>query len=179
MWHEEQAKLLRFEIESHLFNAIEQEHLRELVKIPLTTARRALSHECDSSWPLLPLMVCEGICGRYQHALPAAAALQLLLAAGDVFDDIEDEDSPGSLPAKYGQAIATNAATALIILAEKALAHLVNEETTRQAGICILQKVNEFYTTACIGQHLDLPSNECPPISEDRYFHIAAMKSAS
>jgi hypothetical protein len=47
-----------------------------------------------------------------------------MMAAGDVFDDIEDAESTDSLLAKYGPGVAVNAATALIVLAEKAICRL-------------------------------------------------------
>src|SRR4030042_12134 len=104
MWQERQARLLREEIEALLVPLSNVADLYTLVKEPLSKARRGLAADIahDRPWPLLPLMVCEAICGRYEQAVPAAAALQLLKAAAEVFDDIEDADSSESLLARYG-----------------------------------------------------------------------------
>ena len=123
-----QSELLRDEIEAVLAFLPEAAGLCDIVKEPLTQSRRGLASGAswDSAWPLLPLIVCEAICGHYQHVLPAAAARQFLVAAADVFDDIEDADSSEALSARYGSVVATNVATTLLILAEKAI--------TRQKG---------------------------------------------
>ena len=101
-------------------------------------------------------MVSDAISGHYEQAVPAAAAIQLLKAAAEVFDDIEDADSSDSLASRYGLAAATNAATTLIILAEKAIARLKGRGVADDSIIRILDAINSYYTTACAGQHLDL-----------------------
>jgi geranylgeranyl pyrophosphate synthase len=131
------------------------------------------------SWPLLPLMVCEAISGHYEQAVPIAASLQLLLASGDVFDDIEDADSSQSLSARYGSAIATNVATTLLILAERAITRLKTRGVSDCMIIRIIDAVNSYYTIACAGQHLDLSLSLEMASSEDIYFKVTGMKSAS
>ena len=158
MWQERQAKILRGEIESVLDPLSDVADLYALVREPLAKARRGLVADTTHSppWPLLPLMVCEAISGHCGHALPAAAALQLLTAAGDVFDDIEDADSAESLSTKYGAAVATNVATTLLILAERAIVRLKERGIEDCITVRVMDAVNSFYTTACTGQHLDL-----------------------
>ena len=181
MWQERQAEKLKDEIEALLVPLSETAGLYELVKEPLGQARRGLAAESvhDRPWPLLPLMVCEAISGHYERALPAAAALQLLMAAGDVFDDIEDADSSGSLSARYGSAVATNVATTLLILAEKAIAGLKRRNVEDHIIVSVMDAVSSFYTTACAGQHLDISIVSEMAVSEDVYLRIAGMKSAS
>jgi len=181
MLYERQSELLREEVEALLTLLNDAGSLYYLAKEPLTRVRRGLAGEGthNNTWPLLPLMVCEAISGHYEHALPAAAALQLLRAAGDVFDDIEDVDSSESLSAKYGSAMATNAATTLLILAEKAIIRLEIRGLADHIIVRVIDAVNSFYTTACIGQHLDLSLTSKTSVSEDKYFKLAYMKSAS
>ena len=126
MWQEIPSELLRNEIEEVLKPLAEVPDLYNLAREPLEKTRRALNKDIsrDYPWPLLPLMVSEAICGHYEKVIPAAAGLEFLLAAGDVFDDIEDDDTPESLSAKYDSAIATNVATTLLILAEKSITRL-------------------------------------------------------
>ena len=181
MWQERQAEILRDEIEALLAPLSDVADLYALVKEPLTKARRGLATDTAHSrpWPLLSLMVCEAICGYYEHALPAAAAFELLKAAAEVFDDIEDADSSESLSAKYGSAVATNVATTLLILAEKAITRLKERGIEDGVIVRIMDVVNSYYTTACAGQHLDLSLNSEMSVSEDTYFRVTGMKSAS
>jgi len=181
MWQERQAEILRDEIEALLAPLSDVADLYALVKEPLTKARRGLATDTAHSrpWPLLSLMVCEAICGYYEHALPAAAAFELLKAAAEVFDDIEDADSSESLSAKYGSAVATNVATTLLILAEKAITRLKERGIEDSVIVRIMDVVNSYYTTACAGQHLDLSLNSEMSVSEDTYFRVTGMKSAS
>ncbi len=181
MWQQRQAELLRDEIEIALASLCEVADLYNVVKEPLSQAGRALAALSVESrpWSLLLLMVCEAICRRYEHALPAAAAIQLFMAAGDVFDDIEDADSSDSLSARYGPAVATNVATTLLILAEKAIARLEGRGVGDHIIVRVMDMVNSFYTTACAGQHLDLSLAPDMVISEDVYLKVLGMKSAS
>jgi len=181
MWQERQAELLQEEIQAVLSALSEAGDLYALVKEPLTKGRRALAAESaqEQPWPLLPLIVCEAICEHYEQALPAAVAIQFFIAAGDVFDDIEDADSSESLAARHGAAVATNVATTLLILAETAIARLKRKGVEDYVIIRVMDAVNSFYTTACTGQHLDLSLTPDIAISEDRYLKVICMKSAS
>jgi len=181
MWQERQAELLKCEIEAVLADLAQAPDLYGLLKQPLSQARRGLAGQSafDRPWPLLPLIVCEAISGHYEQALPAAAALQFLMSAGDVFDDIEDADSLESLPGRYGFAVATNVGTALLILAEKAITRLKIRGVEDSVIVRVTDVVNSYYTKACMGQHLDLSLAPGMAISEDTYLRVIAMKSAS
>lgn len=181
MWQNKQYKLLRDEIEAILNTISDAASLYELVQDPLTQTRRGhfIANSTDRPWPLLPMIVCEAISSSYKNALPAAAALQLFKAAAEVFDDIEDADSSESLPAKHGIALATNAATILLILAERGITRLKRIGVTDDIIVRTMDIVNSYYTTACIGQHLDIYVNSKTSISEDTYLNIARMKTAS
>ena len=130
-------------------------------------------------WPVLPLLVSEAACGDYDRALPGAVAIQLFKTAAEVFDDIEDADSSNSIAAKYGVAIATNVATTLLVLGERAIAGLSAKGVKNSLVVRILDLVNRYYLIACSGQHLDI--SDAPDIipSEETYLKIASMKSAT
>jgi len=180
MWQERQTEKLRREVETLLVPSLDVEGLGDLVKEALTHAWRELAvGSVGKSWPLLPLIVCEAIVGHYEYALPAAAALQFLKAAAEVFDDIEDADSSESLSVKYGLAVATNVATTLLILGESAIARLKRRGVNDYIAVCVMDAVNSFYITACAGQHLDLSLASEMAVSEDVYFRVTSMKSAS
>jgi competence protein ComQ len=175
------AELLEKEIESVITPLSNDFGLYSLVQEPLNKARYKIASETRHShpWPLLPLMVCEAISKNYRHVIPAAAALQLFMVAGDIFDDIEDADSSDSLATKYGSAVATNIASTLLILAEKAITRLEGRNVEHFIIVRIMDAINSSFTTTCIGQHLDLSLNQETVVSEDTYLRIVDMKSAS
>ena len=181
MWQERQAELLREEIEAFLAPLSDATGLYDLVKESLSKDIQGLSNESGHSchWPLLPLIVCEAISGHCEHVIPVAAALQLIKAAAEVFDDVEDADSSESLSAIYGAAIATNVATTLLILAEKGVTRLKGRDVNDYVIVHVMDTINSFYTSACAGQHLDLSLTPGIAVSEDIYLRVADMKSAS
>ena len=174
-----QAELLKEELEALLLLLPDTPGLLELVREPLTKVNRGLAGESRVPWPLLPLIVCQAVSGNYERALPVAAALQLLRVAADVFDDIEDADSSESLSAKYGPAVATNAATTLLILAERAITRLKKRGIPDKLVVLVTDVINSYYTTACAGQHLDLTLTADTAAREDEYLKVASMKSAT
>jgi geranylgeranyl pyrophosphate synthase len=181
MWQKRQAEKLRLEIEELLAPLSDASDLCDLTREALTQGRRGLSAEVshDKPWPLLPLAVSEAISGHYEHALPIAAALQFLMAAGDVFDDIEDADSSESLSARYGPAIAINVANTLITMAEAAITRLKGRGVEDCTIVRVMDVVNSYCITACAGQHLDLSLASKIDVSEDIYIRVTGMKSAS
>ncbi len=181
VWQESQTNLLIEELRSILCLLSDDGTLYNLLKEPLSVKRRGLAPQAayDAPWHLLPLIVCESICGDFERALPIAAAFQLMLAAGDVFDDVEDADSPSSLSAKYGFAIAINTATTLMILAERAISRFKARGVEDYITILAYDVLNSYCSVACSGQHLDLSTPQNAPILEDHYLKILSMKSAS
>jgi len=181
MWQKAQAELLRAEIEALIAPLSEVTGLYALVREPLTQVRCGLAADSgrDRPWPLLPLMVCEAISGCFEQALPAAAAIQLFKAAGDVFDDVEDADSSESLPARFGSAMSLNAATTLLSLAETAITRLKDKGVEDGITVRVMEAVNSFLTTACAGQHLDLSLPSETACLEETYLKVIGMKSAS
>ena len=177
MLREGLAKLLRSEIETLFAPLSDTAGLYDMVKEPLRKISQDLVH--DRAWFLLPLIVSDAICGRWEYALPAGAGLELLKAAAEVFDDIEDADSDESLSTKYGNALANNAASTLLILAERAFTRLKSRGIDSDIVVSLIDTVNSYYTTACLGQHLDLSLTPEEAASEDVYLRVIGMKSAS
>jgi competence protein ComQ len=180
-WQQKSAGLLKDEIENVLADVADSPSLCSLVREPLNKTKRALSdgNDDDQPWPLLPLMVSDAICDSYVQVLPAAAALQFLLAAGDVFDDIEDADATDSIYARYGLAEAVSVGSTLLILGEHSLAHLKARGVDADAVVRVMEMVNLYYAKACIGQHLDITTEVYPAESEEMYLKIIGMKSAA
>lgn len=157
------------------------EELCGLVKEPLTVGRRGLAtpNEHEPPWVLLPVISCESIGGSPEKALPLCASLQFFMSAGDVFDDIEDNDSPLALSSRYGTAIANNIATTLLVLGEKAIARLKDKNVDKSVIVRILDTINSYYLSACKGQHMDLSHGNEIDIPENDYLNILSLKSAS
>ena len=177
MSREELTKQLRSEIEILLAPISDESSLYNLVKQPLSKIMQDSDYE--HAWFLLPLIVCDASCGRYDQAMSACAGLELLKAAAEVFDDIEDADSADSLPSKYGTPLALNAASTLIILGERAFTRLKSRGIDNVVVVNLIDKVNSYYSTACIGQHLDLSLTPEEADQEDIYLRVIEMKSAS
>lgn len=178
MLRERQAELLSEEIEAAIASLSSTPGLYDLVKNPMAEAGLVTENGHGRPWPLLPLIVCEAVSGQYGQALPAAAALQLLRTAAEVFDDIEDADSSESLSAKHGLAVAVNVATTLVIVAERAIARLETKGVEPRVIVRTMDAVNSFHTTACSGQHLDISLTAATSVSEDIYLKVIGMKSA-
>jgi geranylgeranyl diphosphate synthase type I len=154
--------------------------LAEMVRYPLSSSDRPLSlHISESRWTLLPMVVCHSICGKYDPAIPVAAAIGFFQTAGDVFDDIEDLDSDQSVVAIHGQAEATNVATVLLILGQLALTKLREKCVDSDTVVSVTSEIGKYSLTACTGQHRDIRHNTDPIISEDDYLKTISMKSAA
>jgi geranylgeranyl pyrophosphate synthase len=179
MHNVKQRQLLKEEVEFCI--SILSDQLCEYIKEPLKASRRILSSTSkqEAPWVLLPLITCESICGSFDKALPLCASLQFFMAAGDVFDDIEDNDSPLSMSSKYGAAISNNVATILLVLGEKSIARLKIKNVDDKKIVRILDTINNYYLSACTGQHEDLSNGKQIDISENDYLDILGLKSAS
>jgi len=174
-------ELLNIELETALSQLENTPSFYNLIKEGLTADhRKSYLHTVNSyPWSFLPLLVCEAICGKYEHSLPAVAALQFLRASAEILDDTEDTDKSNSFPAKYGKTAAINAATALIILAEKEITKLKLTGVNQDTVIKVIETINSHYITVCTGQHLDLTLLAEAVVSEELYYKIAEMKSAA
>jgi octaprenyl-diphosphate synthase len=95
------------------------------------------------------------------------------------FVDIEDTDSPLSIISKYGAAISKNVATILLVLGEKSIARLKIKNVDDKKIVRILDTINNYYLSACTGQHEDLSNGKQIDISENDYLDILGLKSAS
>jgi geranylgeranyl diphosphate synthase, type I len=107
--------------------------------------------------PALCLLTCEGAGGRWQAALPAATAVELIHNFSLVHDDIEDE-SPlrrhrPTLWALWGVPRALNAGDTLFVLAQLALLGDEGLADLRYSGA---QMLNRSCIALCSGQHRDL-----------------------
>src|SRR4030042_696913 len=121
---EPEAMLLRQEVEAAIDLADMASPLREGVRCQLAQKGKVLHSGEGICWSILPLLVCEAICGTYQQAVPGAAAIEFASAAGDAFDDIQDHELEDSIVGIYGREKALNIAVALLMLSQRAVTSL-------------------------------------------------------
>ncbi len=176
MAFEKEASLIRQEVDA-ILRQMGEGSLVRMVRHTLSEPGKVLHQESNPRWPILPLLVCEAICGRYEHAIPAAVAMEFFVAAGDVLDDIEDQDSADALWCNYGLAHATNAATALLMLTQQAIARLRGKVELGTIA-SVMETISATGLKACSGQYLDLIDGT-QDLSEERYLHMVELKSAS
>lgn len=181
MWQVKQTELLRREIKVLLAPLSSTADLGGLIQKSINDVieKSANENKRNHPWFLLPLVVCESISGHYKQSLPAAVAFQLFIVAGNIFDDIEDADSPQSLSARYSPAIAINVATTLVALAEKEIIRLKTQGVAELTITQIQDVFNSSFIDVCIGQHLDLSLIQGSVISEEIYLKIIELKTGS
>jgi len=142
----------------------------------LRTRGKLLGPPCDFAWGMLPLLICGELGMAPLRALPLSTATECFIAALDVLDDLEDEDAHDALWRSCGRATATNVATLLLFLYQRALASLVD--------LChdpsLVSAVQRIYATAgiraCGGQQQDLDGYAQ---DEDQYLGMVARKTGS
>ncbi len=182
MSQESQSELVKKEIEANLAALPETAELAQFIKEALARTTGRLSgreNKGSRPWLLLPLIVCESVSGEYEPAVPVAAALHFSKAAAELFDDIEDQDTARALYLEWGLPIATNIATTMLILSEKAITDLQARGIPDHKIVHIIDKINSFHCHTCTGQHRDLRISPGTVITEEDYLSIAGMKSAS
>ncbi len=144
-------------------------------RMALTTALslpgNSLSDTGDARWGYLVWTCCVAAGGRWEQAVPVAAAVELFMIALDVLDDEEDgEGTP--LRAALGPARTLNVSTGLLLLAQRGL-------LAAPGGAALADILLDAGVRACSGQHADL----APPLEHghdlDVALEVAAGKSAS
>ncbi|UOY90805.1 polyprenyl synthetase family protein [Bacillus glycinifermentans] len=97
------------------------------------------------------------------------AGIELLILSFDIFDDLEDEDSPDEPWMKMNRAVALNAATALYTLSIKVIISVSNDPV-------FLHKLMEYILESSQGQHDDLRDQ---PTTEEKCLDMLKRKSGS
>jgi len=133
--------------------------------------------------PLLVLLTCAA-CNdhRWEVALPAAAAVELLHNFSLIHDDIEDR-SPlrrgrETVWKKWGDALAINAGDALFSLAFQAI-YLLQETCPEKIVLQSLHIMNNTCVQLTGGQHLDISYENERYIGLDDYWKMIEGKTAA
>lgn len=133
--------------------------------------------------PLLCLLTCEAAGADWAHALPAAAALELVHNFSLIHDDIED-DSPtrrgrATLWTVWGLAHGVNTGDSMLVLAHLALARLVDQG--REAGLVV--KATGILDATCMqlcqGQYMDIAGEGRLDATDEWYMQMIGWKTAA
>ncbi|GEM_PF-3561511 len=116
------------------------------------------------SLTILPLTAYEGIgSGNSMDAIAAGAAMEFLLAAGDVLDDLQDSAPTLDVPHWSGERCPsvqqTEVLTALLLLSERALVSVSESIPSRQRVLRAISLFSEFKMRAFAGQYSDVRSS--------------------
>jgi len=132
--------------------------------------------------PLMMLLTTAASGDDWQHALPAAAAVELVHNFSLVHDDIQDNSSKrrgrDTVWAKWGAPMAINVGDALFVLSNQAIIDLKENypaETVVQAA--------EILNNTCLdltrGQFMDMSYEERTDLTTDDYWPMIAGKTAA
>jgi geranylgeranyl diphosphate synthase type I len=145
---------------------------------------RPASHR-SGKWirPAVCLLACEAAGGDWQHAVPAAAALELTHNFTLIHDDIQDGDTERrgrpTVWTLWGVPQAINAGDGLFVLARTAL-HRLHCHPFDPATI---EHVYRTYDAACLrlveGQYLDIDFEQRLDVSVDEYLAMISGKTAA
>lgn len=132
--------------------------------------------------PLLVLLTAEAAGGKWENALPAAAAVELLHNFSLIHDDIEDHSRTRrgrpTVWAKWGEPLAINAGDAMYALAFSALDRLI-----LTAGKSAALEAYRIMTDTCIrltgGQHLDISFENVQSLPLEAYWSMVSGKTSS
>ncbi|MDQ6662618.1 MAG: polyprenyl synthetase family protein, partial [Chloroflexota bacterium] len=142
----------------------------------------ATSHTIVGSWSLLPLLVAQHVRPDIDlvYAGNVAIAVECLVCALDLLDDIEDSDATPIVDA-LGTARVLNVSTALLMLAQKAIVSLKQIGIASDTIVCLLDTMQEAVIVATVGQHRDLLAEHRPAqdLTFEECIEIAAGKAGS
>ena len=170
---------VRQEVEAILASDGLEGPLAGMVREALSAPGKILNDEARFRWASVPLLVCEALCGHHERAVPVGAAIELFVAAGDVLDDVQDQDNPGALYVFHGPGKAINAGTALLMLTWRAIHRLRLRWVEDEATVNVSKVFSSSGLTACLGQHQDLEFESRTDVTEDMYLEMTAKKSAA
>ncbi|HEY7347212.1 MAG TPA: polyprenyl synthetase family protein [Ktedonobacterales bacterium] len=133
--------------------------------------------------PTLCLLACEAVGGKWERALPAAAALELIHNFSLIHDDIQDGDHQRhhrpTVWAVWGQAQAINAGDAAFALSGVAIEQLREYGYSAEMSLIVWQMLNTATLRLVEGQYLDLAFERHADITVDEYLAMIARKTGA
>lgn len=110
----------------------------------------------------LAVLSCGACSSTPEIALPAAAAMDIILMAAGLFDDIQDQDKSNSLVAKVGIGQTLNIALTLLLLGQNLLTKTLKEDLPETAAFELINRLNHCLLVGIKGQMLDLQETQVP-----------------
>ena len=151
--------------------------LRTLLLLPLRQPGKTLHPSGEHPlWPSLVLAASTAVDGDLRAAIRVAAAVEIFMAALDLFDEIEDGDQSATIEAA-GPAQATNVATALLLLAQQTLLSLTDSGLAAGRVLTLARTLTAAGVAATGGQHSDLAAEGDRTVSAADAHAIARQKA--
>lgn len=132
--------------------------------------------------PLLCMLACAAAGGRWQQAIPAAAAIEILHNFSLVHDDIED-DSPtrrsrDTVWKLWGVPQAINAGDSMFAIAHLAMNRLIERGVSADIVVQALRRFDETCLRLTQGQHTDMDFETRDNVSTADYMEMITGKTA-
>src|SRR5688572_6587882 len=148
--------------------------LVEIGKAALSTRGKVMSTPFEGDptnvqaprWPLTVALSYQAASGPYERgdwlrAVPAAAAVEIAMAAADLLDEITDQD-PSPVIERYGPGQSLNTANLMLVMAQQSLLRNALENGGEQA-LAALDVLQNMLVEAAVGQHLDMRYERMDP----------------
>lgn len=145
----------------------------------LSARGKVLGGGAGFAWGLVPLLICEELGVNPDQAMLLSAAAECFIAAADVFDDLQDADTEEALWHSCGAATASNVATLLLFLSQRAVCRLAERGLPGHKVAQVMQVFAGAGIKACNGQQHDLNRTDSPALDESGYLGVVAQKAGA
>ena len=156
--------------------------LEEEGKLLAKSPAHAIAVRPDGSWALLTMLVAQHIDPDIDLLCVSdvAIAIECFVCALDLLDDVEDEDQTPSIQV-LGVARALNVATALMMLAQRAISSLSQQAVSPWRILSLLDTLQASALNAAAGQHRDLLAEQrsAQELTLEECIEIAASKAGA
>jgi geranylgeranyl diphosphate synthase type I len=133
--------------------------------------------------PLFVLTACGATGGKWQQALPAASAVELIHNFSLIHDDIEDNSATrrgrATIWKKWGVPQAINTGDAMFALARLTTKNLRDDDFPPEITLDVHHMLDDACLQLTRGQHLDLVFESEERISTDQYLDMIFGKTAA
>jgi geranylgeranyl diphosphate synthase type I len=133
--------------------------------------------------PFLCMLVCEAVGGRIEHALPAAAAIELVHNFSLIHDDIEDDSETRrhrtTVWKLWGLPHGINCGDGLYSAALLQLAHLAERGVPPERALQAQRAMLETCLRLTEGQYLDMEFETQMDVDLDSYLRMIGRKTAA
>jgi geranylgeranyl diphosphate synthase type I len=132
--------------------------------------------------PRIAMLCCAAAGGSPEHAVPLAAAIELLHNFTLVHDDIQDKSvlrrHQATVWSLWGESQAINAGDALFAAAQLALLRQAEENCPSDRLVPLLREFNRMTIEIVNGQALDLTFEDRNDVSHDEYLAMITAKTS-